>query len=156
MFYLALGLFIVAVFLIVVDVFLEGFGILGVVGLIAMAGSLFVNLAYVPFGGWIIVVKAAILIPAGILFFRYLKRKKLYGKWILTDTLAGEQKDFSALQDFVGLKGITTSALRPYGRADFDGAGTDVYSDSTYIPVNTEIEVVRLQDNKLFVKMIET
>ncbi|MCL2409110.1 MAG: hypothetical protein FWC96_05780 [Oscillospiraceae bacterium] len=156
MLYLALGLSIAAVVLIVVDIFLEGFGILGVFGLILMAASIFVNLVYVPFGQFIIIGKAVVLIVAGVFFFRFLKRRQLYGKFILKETLKEDEVDFSALENFLGKEGVTKTALRPFGRADVDGTSIEVCcSDSKYIPVNKRVKVVDLRERKLFVTAID-
>jgi len=155
MLYLALGLSLAAVVMIIVDIFLEGFGILGVFGLIVMAASVFVNVAYVPFGIFIVFGKAAVLIVFGVFFFRYLKQKQLYGKFILKETLREDEKDISKLENFLGKEGVTKTALRPFGQADIDGTSIEVCSDSKYIPVNKRVKVVDLKERKLFVMAID-
>jgi membrane-bound serine protease (ClpP class) len=155
MIYLALGLSLAAVVMIVVDIFLEGFGILGVLGLLVMAASIFVNVVYVPFGIFIVIGKTVVLVVAGVFFFRYLKQKKLYGKFILKETLMEDEIDFSALEHFVGKEGITKTALRPFGKANIDGANIEVCSDAKYIPANKHVKVVELKERKLFVTAID-
>ncbi|MCL2402380.1 MAG: hypothetical protein FWC90_07030 [Oscillospiraceae bacterium] len=156
MIYLALGLSLAAVVMIVVDVFLEGFGILGTFGLLVMAASIFINVAYVPFGIFIMAGKVVALVVAGVFFFRYLKRKQLYGKFILKETLLEDKIDFSALENFLGKEGITRTALRPFGQANIEGTSVEVCcSDAKYIPVNQRVKVVDLRDRKLFVTVVK-
>ena len=156
MIYLALGLSLAAVVVLIVDIYIEGFGILGIFGLILLGVSIFVNISFVPFGTFVVIGKIVILIPGIIFFVRYLKRKGLYGKLVLNETLAeDEKKDFSYFEELLGCEGVTLTALRPFGRAEFDGVSVEVYSDSTYLPANESVKVVRFKDKKLFVKPIE-
>ena len=153
---LALGLSLAAVIVIVIDVFLEGFGILGVVGLLLLAASIFVNIVHVPFGVYIVIGQAAVLIPASVFFVRYLKRKQIYGKFILNETLAQEKQDFSELQELLNQEGVTKTALRPFGQAEFNGVNVEaVCADSKYIPANKRVKAVGLKDKYLFVRLIE-
>ena len=153
---LALGLSLAAIIVIVIDVFLEGFGILGVVGLLLLAASIFVNIVHVPFGVYIVIGQAAVLIPASVFFVRYLKRKQIYGKLILNETLAEDRQDFSGLQELLNQEGVTKTALRPFGHAEFNGVNVEaVCADSKYIPANKRVKAVGLKDKYLFVRVLE-
>jgi len=89
-----------------------------------------------------------------VFFFRYLRRHQLYGKLILNETLAEEQRDILVLEHFLGKEGITKTALRPFGHVDFNGINLEVRSESEYISANTRVIAVDLRDKKLFVKAI--
>jgi membrane-bound ClpP family serine protease len=91
----------------------------------------------------------------GVFFFRFLKRKQLYGKLVLYETLAEDDVDFSYLAQFLGKEGVTRTALGPFDHADIDGTDIEVCSNSKYIPVNQRIKVVDFKEHKLFVAAVE-
>ena len=151
----AIVLLVVGLALLVVDVFIEGFGILGIVALAIVAASLFITVAFVPMGGFIVVGKVAVMVPGAIFFFRFLKSKQLDGKFILTETLAEDKIDVSGLEYFRGKEGITKTALRPHGTADFNGDNIEVRSDSKYIPDGKRVKVVDVKGKRVLVAQIE-
>ncbi|MCL2396592.1 MAG: hypothetical protein FWC93_00845 [Defluviitaleaceae bacterium] len=155
MLFLAIGLFIAAVLILAVDIYIEGFGPLGVVGLIVAAASLFISIAWVDFGGFIVLGKIAVMVPGTLLFYRFLRARQLDGKLVLTETLAEDVVDVSGLEYFMGKEGITKTALRPHGRADFNGTTVEVHSDSGYIPTGKRVKVVDVLDKKVFVRQNE-
>ena len=155
MLFLAIGLFLLAVFILVVDIYIEGFGPLGVVGLVLAAASLFISIAFIPFGWAIVIGKIVIMVPGTILFYRFLRSRQLDGKFILTETLAEDVVDVSGLEYFMGKEGVTKTALRPHGRAEFNGAIVEVLSDSKYIPLGKRVKVVDVKDRRVFVALVE-
>lgn len=151
----AIVLLVVGLFILVVDIYIEGFGLLGVVGLLVIAASLFITVAWVPFGGFIVLGKVAVMVPGIFLLFRFLRSRQLDGKLILTETLAEDKVDVSGLEYFMGKEGITKTALRPHGTADFNGAGVEVCSDSKYIAEGKRVKVVDVKGRRVFVSLIE-
>ena len=148
-------LFVVAICILFVDVYIEGFGVLGIVGIAVAAVSIFLSVAFIPFGIYIVLGKIAIMIPGTFLFFKFLRSRQLDGKLVLTETLAEDKVDVSGLLYFLGKEGITKTALRPQGSADFNGTSVDVLSDSKYIPAGKRVKVVDVKDRKVTVSLIE-
>ena len=157
MLYLALGLFLLAVVLLVVDIYIEGFGVIGVIGLVGVAASLFISVAFIesPLGILVVAGKIILLVPGTYLFYRFLKNRQLDGRFVLTETLAEDKVDLSGLTYFMGKEGITKTALRPHGNVDFNGSNVEVRSESKYIPANKRVKVVDVRDNKVFVALVE-
>lgn len=52
----------------------------------------------------------------------------------------------------LGQKGKTVSELRPNGKAMFDDNKIDVYSEGEYIQRESEVEIVKITSQKIFVK----
>jgi membrane-bound ClpP family serine protease len=52
----------------------------------------------------------------------------------------------------VGDKGIAVSELRPNGKGMFSDVRVDVYSNGEYIQRDTEIEIIKIANDKIFVK----
>ncbi|MCL2170749.1 MAG: hypothetical protein FWB71_01240 [Defluviitaleaceae bacterium] len=156
---LALILLAIGLALLAIEVFTAGldFGISGVLGFAALAGSAVVVIYNHGFLGVIIVICAlGFLIPSGIVFMRWVRRRQIYGKFILTETLAEAKSDISGLDFFMGKEGITKTALRPHGDAAFNGAKVEVWSESTYIPANARIKVIDIRDKKVIVRPAES
>ena len=152
---LAIGLFVIAVLILFVDIYIEGFGPLGAVGLVLAAISLFISVAWVDFGGFIVLGKIALMVPSTFLFYRFLRARQLDGSLVLNETLNHDAVDVSGLEFFMGKEGVAVTALRPHGRADFNGANVEVCSQSKYIPSGKRVKVVDIQERRLFVQLVE-
>ena len=152
---LAIGLFLVAIIILFVDIYLEGFGLLGVVGLVMAAVSLFISVAWVDFGIFIVLGKLGLMVPGTFLFYRFLRVRQMDGRLILNETLAEDVADVSGLEFFRGKEGVAQTPLRPHGKADFNGTSTDVYAQSQYIPAGKRIKVVDVRERKVFVSTVE-
>jgi len=155
MIYVALGLFILAVVLLLTEGWSTGFGFFGVPGLIALAVSIFITIVFVPFGLFIVVGVLVFSIPIDIAIIKYLRKRQLYGKLILTEVLEDDKNDTAGLEYFIGKEGITKTALRPYGQADFNGTKVEVCSDSNYIPQNKKVQVINVKESRVFVRLSE-
>lgn len=155
MFYFAIGLFVVSLIVSIADVFVEGFGPLAIIGLVGVAVSLVLVAVSSPIGGWVVLAKVMVTVPGLWLLWRFLRKRQLDGRFILSETLAEDIVDVGGLEYFVGKEGITTSALRPQGFADFNGTKVEVASEAGYIDVDKRIKVVDVQNRKVFVKLIE-
>ena len=155
MIYIAFGVFFVSLLVLVVDIFIEGFGVLGVIGLIGIIISLSLTAFGVPAGGIIVLVKVGLTVPSLWLLYRFLRKRQLDGKFILSETLAEDVVEVGGLEHFLGKEGITKTALRPQGFADFNGQNIEVASDSGFVAVDKRVKVVDVQDRKVLVKLIE-
>jgi len=154
MIYLALALSFLGITLLIIDICIEGFGIIGVVGVLIFIGSLFISILFVDHGALVILIKFAVYIPATLLLLRFLKRKRFHDKIVLNDTLVEEEEDTSELANFLNMDGVTTTALRPFGRADVNGNNIEVWSEIDFISAGRPVKVIKQQGRKLFVKEI--
>jgi len=153
--YLAIGLFIVAILVLFVDIYIEGFGPLGVVGLLLAGASLFITVAFVDLGLFIVLGKLGVMVPGTILFYRFLRVRQMDGRIVLHDTLNEDVQDVSGLVYFLGKEGVAQTALRPYGTADFNGSTVDVCSQSKYIAAGKRVKVVDVKERKVLVSLVE-
>ena len=156
--YLALILLVIGLALLVVEVLTAGmdFGISGILGFAALAASAVVVIVNFHFIGLIIVLCVlGFMIPSSIALIRWLKKKQVYGKFILNETLAEDKRDIAGLEFFMGKEGITKTALRPHGDAIFNGANVEVWSESAYVPANSKVKVVDVKDKRVIVRLAE-
>jgi membrane-bound ClpP family serine protease len=149
-------LFILGLILLIVEMFIPGFGIAGGSGLVLLVTGIILT-ARTPFEA---VVMVAILILLVALFLaiilRSMKRGKLSKKLILWSA-AKHENGFSASADnsaLIGTKGVALTILRPAGSGEFDGRRLDVVTEGTFIESGTKIKIVRTEGRRIVVQPI--
>ena len=143
--------------------FIPGFGIAGILGIIALMGGL--GMSLIGTGAtWDSMLSALgqvslsilVAIIATLIFFRYFPRLP-FGKRLILETNLQAQEGYesSPAEDhrWLGKQGTAVSDLHPSGIARFDGERVDVVSDGTFIDAGQPIEVVRIDGNRVVVRL---
>jgi len=151
--------------LLVLEVFvIPGFGILGVLGAIAVLtglGMSFVGAGVTSDG--VLTAAAQVAAALGValagaaLLLRLLPRLPFGRQIILESSLSPLQPSSGPLlveTVLPGDLGQTVSALRPSGIATFSGVRVDAISEGEYIPAGSSIEVIRVEQSHLVVKRV--
>jgi membrane-bound ClpP family serine protease len=147
-------LFIVGLLLLVVEMFIPGFGIAGGTGLLLLVIGIIITAR-----SWTdALVMTAILLALVALFLfiilRSAKKGLLHRRLILWSASRTEQ-GFIATPDYsnlVGREGMTLTVLRPAGYGDFDGQRLDIVTEGNYIPKGTKISVIRTEGRRIVVE----
>jgi membrane-bound serine protease (ClpP class) len=151
------------VVLLALEVFvLPGFGITGVLGILALLGGFVLSLigAGVTGAGLLSAVgrvslSLLIALGASLALLRFLPRLP-YGRRLVLDTGLNARTGYAAAPEtdrrWIGKRGTARSPLRPAGIADLDGERVDVVSHGDYIETDTPIEVVRVDGNRIVVR----
>jgi membrane-bound serine protease (ClpP class) len=151
------------VVLLALEIFvIPGFGIAGVLGIVALLGGL--SLSLVGAGAsWDFILKAmgqvvfsllAALI-ASLVMLRFLPRLPWGRRLILETGLPAGEGYASAPetdQRWLGKSGRAVSPLRPAGIAEIEGERVDVVSDGEFIDSGTPIAVTRIDGNRIVVR----
>jgi membrane-bound serine protease (ClpP class) len=154
-----LGLILVGV-----EIFLiPGFGIAGILGILALMGGL--GMSLIGAGAtWDTLLSALGRVSVSILlailatlillrFFPHLP----YGRRLILETNLQAQEGYesSPVADhrWLGKQGKAISDLHPSGIARFDGERVDVISDGTFIQAGQPLEVVRVDGNRVVVRL---
>ncbi len=153
--------FVVGVVLLVVEVFMPGFGVAGISGIVLEGVS--VVLTYLKYGGLAalgltIVILAVIAISISM-SLRSATKGRLSKSALILKSSETAAEGFSATKDmdvFLGKEGDTVTILRPTGMAEFDGVKLNVVSDGEYIPKGTRIRVERVEGVRVVVRKAET
>lgn len=140
------------------EIFIPGFGIMGIVGIILfvvgiiLTASTFIE-ALVMF--LILLLVLAIVI---ILVVRSASKGKLSKTLVLNESLSRD-KGFSAVEDmkiFLGKEGKAITMLRPAGIGLFDGVRLDVVTDGAFIEENTDIKITEVVGRRIVVEVLKS
>ena len=143
--------------LLIAEVFMPGFGLPGISGIVLEIAA--IVLMYRRYGG-LAALGAGVVIMAltGILVavaLRSASRGRLSkSAVVLTESETPDRGYIAAgdMADFLGKEGITTTALRPTGMAEFQGVKLNVVSDGEFIPKNTRVKVEIAEGSRVVVR----
>lgn len=146
---------LVGIVLLAIEVFMPGFGIPGIAGLILLA----IGIAgtWINFGALVgLGMTVAILALLGIAISISLKsaRNGRFSRELILkdddeeDERLQAEKDMQAL---VGEEGVTLTPLRPVGAAEFTCGKLNVSSDGEYIEKGTKVRIVRIVGTTILV-----
>lgn len=147
---------LVGVILLVVEVFMPGFGIPGLsAAVLLMAG---IVMTWYEYGARIgLAMAVAVLALMGIVISISLKSVRS-GKLAKTDLMLdgtvndGGKNEREQMQKMLGQQGKTLTALRPVGAAEFAGGKMNVQSDGEFIEKDAVVRVIRVNGKTVYVK----
>lgn len=146
--------FVLGIVLLVIELYVPDFGIIGLIGFIAMIIALYyrigdsVDLLLMGLASLTVaVVVAIVLLKMG-------KQLNISPMFILETSMNKEsgyssERDLSFLEDQVG---VAMTDLRPVGRAKFEEKIYDVISTEEMIPNSAVVFVERVQGSKVYVR----
>jgi len=140
------------ILLLLAEIFLiPGVGIAGILGIVSLVGSSyysFIRLGRIP--GLIVTVIDVVLVIALI---AYCLRAKTWSKAELKESI--DKKSVPVIKAKAGDTGKTTTRLAPMGTARIGDKSVEVTSVEGMLDPETDIEVVRVENNKIYVKKID-
>lgn len=148
-------LLIVGMGLMVLEMFLPGFGLPGITGAICILASIYFISSGSAVAALILVVSVvAILGLALTLIVKSAKKGKVAKSPLVLDTVSTKVNANAELAYYVGKKGTVKNKLRPCGIADIEGVRLNVLTDGEFVDVGAEVEVVRVEGSSLVVRKI--
>ena len=150
---LCIALLILGIIFLLLEMWLPGMEFFALAGIGALIVSAVLAVMFVP-NGWFIVAGQTVIVSGFLVhMYRFMKRKQLQGKLILTENLDEVRtQDTSYL---VGREGKTTTTLRPYGEADFNGVQFEVSSYGPMIAKGTRVIVTETELGKVVVRPVD-
>lgn len=144
---------LVGVALLVLEVFMPGFGLPGIAGLVLLsAGIVMTWISYgVAAGLGVTLISLAL---AGICISVSVK-SAAHGKvansaLILNEVIQPEEKE--EREALLGREGETLTVLNPAGIAEFDGVRLNVVSEASYMAKGTRVKVIQVEGNRIVVR----
>lgn len=145
-------LIFLGVILLLAELFMPGFGVFGVFGILAFCiGSLI--LAY-NYGTIALIIALIVLVIIILIFFYFFRKKRIFNKVVLKDCLNSKSFDDEYLKGLIGKVGITVTTLRPNGKVDFGGKIEEVFSEGNFISNGVKVKVIDIQGKNVIVKQI--
>lgn len=139
------------------EMFTPGMGVPGALGALLLLAAVVLRADSLQTA---LITLLLILIPliiAAVIVFRSMSRGALSRTPIvLSERIEARSTPLSdeEMQNLVGREGVTLSALRPSGRADFDGLRMDVSSTSEFIPKGTKVRIERVEGLRVLVRAL--
>lgn len=147
---------IAGVLLLVIELFVPGFGVAGgtgvvllVIGIAMTAGS--------PLEALTLILVLAVLVAGLILLLLRSARKGRIARSIILSLQSSSDKGYRSNDDcsyLVGRTGTALTELRPSGVAEVDGKRYDVVTEGTYIRRGTAIRVIQAIGRRIIVEAI--
>ncbi len=172
--WLEVVLFTVGVLFVLMELFvIPGFGVAGIAGLLLMVSSVLMasqhfiipstDLEMSAMAGslGVVVVSGIASIVAAVAISRYLGTIPVLGWLVLQPPKFGEGERGTVSQPVthlaakIGDQGVAESALRPAGRALFDGRYVDVVADGSFVDAGRQVRVVDTSGNRVVVREVE-
>ena len=144
-------LIIIGLIFIVMEILvIPGQGVLGIIGLLVMAVGIWQTYtAYGNLAGHIVLASTSVLSVVALIMSL---RSKTWKKMMLESESNGKVNLIDLDKVKVGDIGKTISRLAPAGKALINQEYYEVHTYGSFIDQNTEIEVVDIDHNKIFVK----
>lgn len=144
-------LIVVGVLGLVLEFLLIPGGVVGAIsGLSIIAGIVLTYCEYGTVAGNITLIITVIALLVGLFF---LLRSRTWRKFELSTKIDSKVNEIDESKVKVGAVGVTVSRLAPGGKANFDGEVVEVSSSHTFIDENQEVEVLKIEGNKITVKL---
>ncbi|MCM1043248.1 MAG: hypothetical protein NC350_03445 [Corallococcus sp.] len=153
------ALFILGIIFCVIEIFVPGFGVFGILGTVMIVAAIVIRMLT---GGdaWMLLYMVLISLVVFILCFVVMStavRKGKLGKTALFDVgtavPVGKTDGTKDYSDLVGKVAVTCNFLRPVGQAKFkDGSVVDVVAHAGFIEEGTKVKVVSVEGQKVTVE----
>lgn len=147
-------LLLVGFTLVVIEMYIPGFGVPGIAGIIMLIlGVFFARPSPLSAVIMVLIIVALLCIALSICLHSAahgrLSKSRLVLHEVATQAETSETNDLSY---FVGRTGETRTVLRPAGMAEFDGVKLNVVSDGEYIANGARVVVDRVEGNRIVVR----
>lgn len=143
----------VGLVLLLAEIFLfPGVGVAGILGVLALGGASYY--AFFEFGPLVGAIFTTVFVTLLVAAIVYSLRAKTWKKLALKTNIDSKVQMFDESKLAVGDAGKTLTRLAPVGMARINDMNYEVKSLEGIISPGVDIEVVMLEDNKIYVKQI--
>ena len=149
-------LFMGGILLIIIELYVPGFGIFGIGGISCILVSIFLTLGGNMEAVTILSISLVVAIIAFLLILKFLPSSKLWGKMVLGES-ENSQGGFNSSYDYssyLGREGVVFSLLRPAGMMTIDGEQINVVSEGQYIEPGVKVKVVSVNGSRIVVRSV--
>ena len=137
--------------LIIEVIFIPGTTFVGIGGIICMIFGVYFGFDY--YGatiGFLILGMALITITSS---FIYSLKSKPWEQFSLKETMTSTVNEDIGIKLIVGNIGLTTSDLKPVGKALFQNEEVEVCTQGDFLSTGKEIKIIKIDHNKIYVQL---
>ena len=146
--------FLLGISLLIVELYVPDFGVIGIVGFLAMVLSIYLKTGDFTQLVYLVLGSIAVAFIVIVYFLKSGKDLNISPGFVLNEAMSNE-KGYSSEKDYsflVNTNGLVISDLRPVGRAKFGEDTYEVISTAEMISSGELVTVVRVQGAKVYVK----
>ena len=151
-------LFAVGMILLLIEMFIPGFGVFGGLGLVALVLCILFQAHTVAEGLMLLLIISAIVFILALIAARSFKRGWLYRSSLVLKDAEQKEAGYVAKEDYSrlnGKEGLSLTPLRPAGTAQIDGEKADVVTEGDFIPKGARVKVINTSHGRITVKQLE-
>ena len=157
--WLGLILFAAGMLFLMLEAFvLTGFGISGLLGIVAIIGSVILLSPSVGSGVLTVTIAFVLTILIMVVCFRFMKKKKFIHRFILSDRTDAESGYTAPNMDndkYLGKEGVTLTKLRPAGEMRIGNDRVDVVSEGDFIDAGVKVRVIAIDGTRNIVRVVD-
>ena len=147
---------VAGVALLVLEVFVPGFGFPGISGLILLVVGVFITWRnYGPVAGLAVTLIALALAGIAISVSMKSAASGKLSKSALVLNSVTQSVDNEEKETLVGKEGVASTVLSPAGFAEFDGVRLNVVTDGVYVAKGARVRVAKVEGSKIQVQVIK-
>ena len=153
----ALICLIVGIVLLVVEMFVPGFGVAGGIGLASLIAAIVLRADTLQNALITLALILLIVLVFGYFFFRSFSKGALSrSRVVLNESIHAESSPMTRqdAERLIGREGVALNLLRPAGNADFDGERLDVVTAGEFVEKGRRVRIERIEGMRILVKEI--
>ena len=146
-------LLIIGFVLVVVEMYIPGFGLPGISGTICLIAGVALY-AKTDIVAWLVmtVIIVSLLCVALSISIRSAAKGRLAKSKLVLNEVSTSEVGENDLSYYIGKTGSAVTVLRPAGIGEFEGVKLNILSDGEYIAEGAQITVTRVEGNRIFVR----
>lgn len=149
--YLPILIFLLGVGLLVLELFIPGFGISGILGILFIVASFFLTL-----GGGVAAIKwiafSLLLTALGIyILSKYLPNSSIYNRIVLKSSSTVSIQETHRKDVLLGQIGITVTMMRPAGKIKIGEITYDALTEGDFLQPDTQVIVSKVVGEKIYI-----
>lgn len=149
--YLPILIFLLGVGLLVLEIFIPGFGISGILGILFIIVSFFLTL-----GGGVAAIKwvalSLLMTAVGIyILSKYLPNSSIYKRIVLKSNSSLPVEQSPHRDELLGQTGVTVTMMRPAGKVKIGERTYDALTEGDFLQANVQVVVSKVVGEKIYV-----
>lgn len=140
--------------LLILEMYLPGFGLPGIAGIVLSVLGIVFMADSVLEGLIAALIELALLCIAFSFAIRSAAKGKLAKSKLVLHAVATDPKEENPLLFYMDKEGVVTTRLSPVGTGEFDGVRLTVLSEGEFVEAGEKVKVTRVEGNRIYVRRV--